>query len=67
MTQQKTNYGNWIPMPLLRMLYSASAALLLLFAASFVWPRLVAVTIIMGLAGGGARAPPPARQPSRCP
>lgn len=50
MTQQKTNYGNWIPMPLLRMLYSASAALLLLFTASFVWPRLVAVTIIMGLA-----------------
>lgn len=23
MTQQKTNYGNWIPMSLLRMLYSA--------------------------------------------
>ena len=50
MEQQKPNYGNWIPMPLLRMLYGASAALLLLFAASFAWPRLVAVTIIMGLA-----------------
>ena len=55
MTQQKTNYGNWIPMPLLRMLYSASAALLLLFTASFVWPRLVAVTITIKVLGRDLR------------
>ena len=49
MEQQKTNYGNWISLTLLRILYGISAVLLLLFALSFVWPRLVAVTIFMGI------------------
>ena len=49
MEQQKTNYGNWISLTLLRILYGTSAVLLLLFALSFVWPRLVAVTIFMGI------------------
>lgn len=54
MQQQTTNYGNWVSMPFLRLLYSASALSVALFFISILWIKAEWLSVLLGTIAVGA-------------
>ena len=56
MKQQKISYGNWVPNTLLRILYSVSGAVLLLFFISILWFKVLILSVVLGVLSVAALA-----------